>query len=70
MRPERIGHALNKILKDVINRFQVLQGRAVRSVSCLRKNRVCLRVVSYVPGWDCHGLPIENKALKEIGVRL
>jgi hypothetical protein len=25
---------------------------------------------SYIPGWDCHGLPIENKALQELGVRL
>ena len=42
-----IGHALNKILKDIINRYQMLQGRKVR----------------YVPGWDCHGLPIELKVL-------
>lgn len=40
-----IGHALNKILKDVINRSQQMMGRD--SV--------------YVPGWDCHGLPIEWK---------
>src|SRR5262249_48001473 len=40
-----IGHALNKILKDVINRAQQKAG----------KNAV------YVPGWDCHGLPIEWK---------
>jgi hypothetical protein len=25
---------------------------------------------SYVPGWDCHGLPIENKALKDLNVRV
>jgi isoleucyl-tRNA synthetase len=25
---------------------------------------------SYIPGWDCHGLPIENKALQELGVQL
>lgn len=43
-----IGHALNKILKDIINRFQLGQGKQVR----------------YVPGWDCHGLPIELKALQ------
>jgi isoleucyl-tRNA synthetase len=43
-----IGHALNKILKDIINRFQMLQGRKVR----------------YVPGWDCHGLPIELKVIQ------
>jgi isoleucyl-tRNA synthetase len=45
-----IGHGLNKILKDTINRYQILQGRKVR----------------YVPGWDCHGLPIELKVLQEI----
>src|ERR1700691_4421076 len=38
-----IGHALNKILKDVINRARQMSG----------KDAV------YVPGWDCHGLPIE-----------
>uniref|UniRef100_A0A8C9TQQ5 isoleucine--tRNA ligase n=1 Tax=Scleropages formosus TaxID=113540 RepID=A0A8C9TQQ5_SCLFO len=42
-----VGHALNKILKDIRNRFEVLRGRHVH----------------YVPGWDCHGLPIELKAL-------
>ncbi|MBI4185255.1 MAG: isoleucine--tRNA ligase [Proteobacteria bacterium] len=40
-----IGHALNKILKDVTNRCQQMLGRDSR----------------YVPGWDCHGLPIEWK---------
>src|SRR5690348_9179899 len=40
-----IGHALNKILKDVINRAQQMLGRDA----------------NYVPGWDCHGLPIEWK---------
>ncbi|CZT00320.1 related to isoleucine--tRNA ligase [Rhynchosporium agropyri] len=44
-----IGHALNKILKDVICRVKVLDGRRVE----------------YVPGWDCHGLPIEIKALEQ-----
>ncbi|CAE6380975.1 unnamed protein product [Rhizoctonia solani] len=44
------GHALNKILKDIINRFHVMQGHRVH----------------YMPGWDCHGLPIENKALQEL----
>ncbi|HEY9620109.1 MAG TPA: isoleucine--tRNA ligase [Crinalium sp.] len=43
-----IGHAMNKTLKDIINKFQLLQGRKVR----------------YVPGWDCHGLPIELKVLQ------
>ncbi|SDE30134.1 isoleucine--tRNA ligase [Rhodobacter capsulatus] len=40
-----IGHALNKILKDFIVRSQQMMGRDAR----------------YVPGWDCHGLPIEWK---------
>ena len=40
-----IGHALNKILKDVINRSQSMLGKDA----------------NYVPGWDCHGLPIEWK---------
>jgi len=43
-----IGHALNKILKDTINKYQLLRGCRVR----------------YVPGWDCHGLPIELKVLQ------
>jgi isoleucyl-tRNA synthetase len=38
-----LGHALNKILKDVINRAQQMSGKDA----------------PYVPGWDCHGLPIE-----------
>ncbi|RIA87776.1 Isoleucyl-tRNA synthetase [Glomus cerebriforme] len=45
-----IGHALNKILKDIINRYKVLHGYKV----------------NYIPGWDCHGLPIELKALTEL----
>ncbi|QEU09000.1 isoleucine--tRNA ligase [Paracoccus yeei] len=40
-----IGHALNKVLKDFITRSQQMMGRDAR----------------YVPGWDCHGLPIEWK---------
>jgi isoleucyl-tRNA synthetase len=40
-----IGHALNKIHKDVINRAQQMSGRDA----------------NYIPGWDCHGLPIEWK---------
>lgn len=42
-----MGHLLNKVLKDAVNRYKVLRGFAV----------------AYVPGWDCHGLPIEVKAL-------
>jgi len=32
-------------------------------------NQFSISDVSYIPGWDCHGLPIENKALQELGVR-
>ncbi|KAL1495450.1 hypothetical protein AB1Y20_016818 [Prymnesium parvum] len=46
-----MGHFLNKVLKDVINRWKLLQGYRVH----------------YVPGWDCHGLPIELKALEALG---
>ncbi|BAQ16416.1 isoleucyl-tRNA synthetase [Methyloceanibacter caenitepidi] len=44
-----IGHALNKILKDVICRSQSMMGKDA----------------NYVPGWDCHGLPIEWKVEEE-----
>ena len=47
-----MGHALNKILKDIIVRSRQMAGfDAV-----------------YVPGWDCHGLPIELKVEKEFGI--
>ena len=48
-----MGHALNKILKDVINRAQYMLGKDAR----------------YVPGWDCHGLPIEWKIEEEYRAR-
>lgn len=44
-----VGHALNKVLKDVILRWELARGRRVH----------------YRPGWDCHGLPIELKALQQ-----
>jgi isoleucyl-tRNA synthetase len=44
-----IGHAQNKILKDMVVKSSALLGRAA----------------PYVPGWDCHGLPIETALLKE-----
>jgi len=47
-----MGTALNKILKDVI----------VKSRSMLGANAV------YVPGWDCHGLPIEHQVDRELGL--
>ena len=45
-----MGHALNKILKDIINKYKLLRGYKVK----------------YVPGWDCHGLPIELKVLQKM----
>ncbi|KAK7790577.1 hypothetical protein R5R35_005944 [Gryllus longicercus] len=44
-----MGHAINKILKDITIRQKLLQGFRIH----------------YVPGWDCHGLPIELKAITE-----
>jgi isoleucyl-tRNA synthetase len=46
-----IGHALNKILKDIIVKSKTMSGFHA----------------PYVPGWDCHGLPIEHQVLKELG---
>ncbi|MEY3090744.1 MAG: isoleucine-tRNA ligase, partial [Pseudomonadota bacterium] len=46
-----IGHALNKILKDIILKYHYFQGKAVRMT----------------PGWDCHGLPIEQKVEEKLG---
>jgi isoleucyl-tRNA synthetase len=45
-----IGTALNKTLKDIINRYKSMRGYRT----------------PYVPGWDCHGLPIEQKVSREI----
>lgn len=45
-----IGHALNKILKDMIIKYKTMKGFNA----------------SYLPGWDCHGLPIEHQLLKEL----
>ena len=46
-----IGHALNKVLKDIINKYHYFNGKSIR----------------YTPGWDCHGLPIEQKVEEKIG---
>ena len=46
-----IGHAVNKILKDMIVKARTLNGEDA----------------PYVPGWDCHGLPIEHQVEKNIG---
>ncbi|EKO3628446.1 isoleucine--tRNA ligase [Vibrio metschnikovii] len=46
-----IGHALNKILKDIIIKSKTLSGFDA----------------PYIPGWDCHGLPIELMVEKKVG---
>lgn len=46
-----IGHAVNKILKDIIIKSKTLSGFDA----------------PYIPGWDCHGLPIENNVEKKVG---
>ncbi|MFC1590239.1 isoleucine--tRNA ligase [Candidatus Omnitrophota bacterium] len=45
-----MGHALNKILKDIVVRFNTMLGMDS----------------PYVPGWDCHGLPVEHQLFKEL----
>ena len=45
-----IGTALNKILKDIVIKYQTLRGKSA----------------PYIPGWDCHGLPIEFKVSQEM----
>jgi isoleucyl-tRNA synthetase len=47
-----IGHALNKTLKDIIVKFKTMRGFDS----------------AYVPGWDCHGLPIEHQLFKELKI--
>ncbi len=48
--PIHLGHAMNKIAKDMINRYKAMQGYET----------------PYVPGWDCHGQPIEHKVETQI----
>lgn len=45
-----LGHALNKILKDIINKYKITKGYKIQ----------------FIPGWDCHGLPIETQVKKQI----
>ncbi len=47
-----IGHALNKVLKDIVVRYKNMSGFKA----------------PYVPGWDTHGLPIELQAIKSLGI--
>ena len=46
-----LGHLINKVLKDVVLRYQTMRGHRT----------------PYVPGWDCHGLPIEHKVQEKLG---
>jgi isoleucyl-tRNA synthetase len=46
-----MGHLINKVLKDIVVKYRTMAGS--RS--------------PYVPGWDCHGLPIEHKVMQELG---
>ncbi|MBK9323208.1 MAG: isoleucine--tRNA ligase [Bdellovibrionaceae bacterium] len=48
-----IGHALNKTLKDIIIKYKNLKGSPA----------------VFIPGWDCHGLPIEHKVLKDLAAK-
>ena len=47
-----MGHALNKILKDIVIRYKTMRGLDS----------------PYVPGWDCHGLPVEHQLFKELKI--
>jgi isoleucyl-tRNA synthetase len=49
-----IGHLINKTLKDVFMRYKSMRGFKT----------------PYVPGWDCHGLPIEHKIQQDLGPKL
>lgn len=51
--PIHLGHALNKITKDFINRFHIMQGEKI----------------TFIPGWDCHGQPIEHKVEQKLGTK-
>ncbi len=48
--PIHIGHSLNKTLKDIVIKYQNMAGACA----------------AFIPGWDCHGLPIEHKVMKDL----
>jgi len=48
-----LGQAFNKILKDIIVKYKTLKGYDA----------------PFIPGWDCHGLPVEHQLFRELGVR-
>ena len=50
-----MGTALNKVLKDMVNRVKTMSG---------------FDATPYIPGWDCHGQPIEQKIVEELGERM
>ena len=45
-----VGHLLNKVLKDLVVRTQLMRGKRC----------------PYTPGWDCHGLPIEHRVMTDL----
>jgi len=49
-----MGHVINKVLKDIVVKYKTMAGFDA----------------PYVPGWDCHGLPIESKVVEELGERM
>ncbi len=46
-----VGTGMNKVLKDIVVKFQTMRGRDAQ----------------FIPGWDCHGLPIEHRVMQELG---
>ena len=46
-----MGHVINKVLKDIVLKYKTMNGFDT----------------PYIPGWDCHGLPIEVKVMAELG---
>ncbi|GAG83993.1 unnamed protein product, partial [marine sediment metagenome] len=49
-----MGHVINKVLKDIVVKYKTMAGFDA----------------PYVPGWDCHGLPIEAKVISELGDKM
>lgn len=47
-----VGHVLNKVLKDIVIKYQNMAGKEA----------------AFIPGWDCHGLPIELNVTKKLGI--
>lgn len=48
-----VGHVLNKVLKDIIIKYRNMKGE----------------MAAFIPGWDCHGLPIELNVTKKLGAK-